>query len=397
MKRSIASFGLFITLFSNVPLVFAQDAERKIDPPVQVTIGNDTYMAGEFVSISTAVNGNMNIAAGGVTVNSTVAGDLQVMGGDIAIHGGIRDNMRVLGGDVRITGRVNGSLTVVSGKVLIEKTAVIGAGLLVTGGTVVIDGTVNGMLKAKAGDVTINGTINGLTDIHADNATVNGIITGSSTIVANTFIVGDTAHFRGNLNYWSQQGQQNLTGRVTGPAPFKADLAPARNDTKHDKGMFLGLLGGITIYSLFSAALTIGLLMFLTKNFFINAAKYLHKQQWMSLLIGFLYFILTPILVVLLAVTVIGIPLAIAVLLSYVIAMFFSSTLTSMVLARWVETKYKKKWHPVTVFFLAMGIFIGLKILLVIPFLGWILNMVLVFMGIGSLIAMKHAVYMKAR
>lgn len=397
MKRSIASLGLVVTVFSNVPFAIAQDAQRPVSPPSQITIGNDIYMAGEHVSITAPVNGNLNIAAGGITIGTTVAGDLQVMGGDIAIHGGIRDNVRVLGGDVRITGRVNGSLTVVAGQVLIEKTAVIGAGLLVTGGQVVIDGTVNGTLKAKAGDVTVNGTINGISDIRSDTATINGIMTGTSTVVANTFVIGETAMFRGNLNYWSGQGQQNLTGRVTGTAAFKADLAPMHDDARHDKGMFFGLLGAITIYSLFSAALTIGLLMFLTKNFFVNAAKYLHKQQWMSLLIGFLYFILTPILALILAVTVIGIPLAIAVLLSYVVAMFFSSALTSMVLARWVETKYRKKWHPVTVFFLTLGIFIGLKILLIIPFLGWILNAVLVCMGIGSLIAMKHAVYMKAR
>jgi len=404
MKRSLASIAsAALTLatvpmaFAHVPFASAQDSERTVKPPVQISIGNDTYMAGEEVNITTAVNGNLNVAGGKVNIGSTIAGDLQVAGGEVAVTGGVRDNMRVLGGEVSISGRVNGTLTVVSGQVHIEKNAVVVGGMLVAGGSVVIDGVVEGALKARSGDVVINGTIKGITDINADTAAINGIVGGNATVVATSFTVGDTSNFNGNLDYWSQQGQQDLAGRVSGNATFKPELAPLRDEAKSEKGMFLGLLGGITLFSLFSAAFTIGLFLFFTRNFFKESAKYLNKQPWMSLLIGFLFVILTPIVIFILFVTFIGIPVALALFAGYLVFLFFSSTLASLVLARWVELRNKKNWHPVTIFFLTLGIFIGLKLLWIIPFLGWLANFVLVFMALGALMAMKQHVYMKAR
>lgn len=399
MKRSIASAALFLAALSNASFASAQTTPAPVPAaPAQVSIGNDTYMAGEQVKLTVPANGNLNILAGNVTIATTVAGDLQIAGGDVTVSGGIRDNVRVLGGDVRISGRVNGTLTVVSGQVHIEKTAVIGGGLLATGGKVTIDGTVNGMLKATAGSVTVNGIVNGITEIHADDAAVNGIVGGNATVAANSFVVGNTANFRGKLDYWSQQGQQKFpAGRVTGVATFKPELAPHAGATNDGKAVALGILGGLSLFSVFSAALTLGLFLFLTKNFFKEAAKSLQKQPWMSLLTGILFFLLTPIVALLFFATIIGIPVGILIVLGYFAVMFFSTTFASMTFARWIELRKKKKWRNVTVFFVALGIFIALKLLLGIPFLGWLANSVLVTTGVGAFLSAKYQGYKKVR
>lgn len=402
MKRSIASIAaLGITLstvsvcFAHVPFASAEDEHRMMKPPVQISIGNDTYTAGEQVTVSENVNGNINIAAGKVFVTSTVAGDVQAAGGEVSVTGSVRDNLRVLSGNVSISGRVNGTVTVAAGELHIEKTAVVGGGLLVTGGTVVIDGTVNGMLKAYGSDVTVNGTVNGITEIRGDNVAVNGLIGGNAIVTGTSFMLGETARFNGNLDYWSVQGQRDLSAAVKGTATFRDDLKYQQHDGVKEGAA--GFLAGITLFSLFSAAFVIGLLLFFSREFFKNAAKTLEKQPWMSLLIGFLYVILTPILFLVLLLTFIGIPLAVAVLAMYLVSLYFSTILSSMVFARWIEMKNKKKWNAVTIFFLSLGVFLVLKLLWVIPFLGWLVRFVLVMMGLGSLLAMKHHVYMKNR
>lgn len=402
MKRSIASLAaLGITLstvsiaFAHVPFASAQEERRIAKPPVQISIGSDTYMAGETIALSDSISGNANIAGGEVSLGSTVAGDVQIAGGNVFVSGSIRDNLRVLGGDVNISGRINGTVTVVAGQLHLEKAAVIGGGLLVTGGTVVIDGTVNGMFKAYGSDVTVNGTVNGITEIRAENATVNGIIGANATVTGESFVLDETARFNGKLDYWSRQGQRDLSANVKGAATFRDDLKYTQHEAAA-KGA-AGMLAGITLFSVFSAAFIIGLLLFFTREFFKNAAKSLDKQPWMSLLIGFLYVVLTPVLFLILLLTFIGIPLAIAVLVMYLVSLYFSTVLSSMVFARWIEMKNKKKWNAVTIFFLTLGVFLVLKLLWVIPFLGWLARCVLIMIGLGSVISMKHQVYMKNR
>jgi len=402
MKRSIASLAIAgLTLstvsvcFAHVPSASAEDDNRIAKPPVQISIGNDTYAAGEQVTISENVNGNINVAAGKVSITSTVAGDLQVAGGEVSVSGSIRDNMRVLSGNVSISGRVSGTVTVAAGELHVEKTAVIGGGLLVTGGTVVIDGTINGMLKAYGSDITVNGTVNGITEIRGDDVAVNGLIASNATVTGTSFAVGETARFNGNLDYWSVQGKRDLSASVKGTATFREDLKYEQHDGVKEGAA--GLLAGITLFSVFSAAFVIGLLLFFSREFFKNAAKTLDKQPWMSLLIGFLYVVLTPILFLVLLLTFIGIPMAVAVLAMYLISLYFSTIFSSMVFARWIEMKNKKKWNAVTIFFLSLGVFLVLKLLWVIPFLGWLVRCVLIMMGLGSLLSMKHQVYMKNR
>lgn len=402
MKRSIASLAaLGITLstisiaFAHVPLASAQDENRIVTPPVQISIGNDTYIAGEQVTITEAVNGNLNIAAGKVSIASTVAGDVQAAGGEVSITGSVRDNVRILSGNTSISGRVSGTVTVVAGELHIEKTAVIGGGLLITGGTVVIDGTVNGMLKAYGSDITVNGTVNGITEIRGDEVAVNGLIGGNATVTGTSFAIGETARFNGKLDYWSLQGQRDLSSSVKGTATYRDDLKYQQHDGVKESAA--GFLAGITLFSVFSAAFLIGLLLFFSREFFKNAAKTLDKQPWMSLLIGFLYLILTPILFLVLLLTFIGIPMAVAVLALYLVSLYFSTIFSSMVFARWIEMKNKKKWNAITIFFLTLGVFLVLKLLWVIPFLGWLARCVLIMMGLGSLITMKHQIFMKNR
>lgn len=402
MKRSIAaaaSFGITLATasvaFAHVPFVSAQDGQRTVRPPLQIAIGNDSYIAGEAVNLTETVNGNVNAAGGKVNVSAAIGGDLQAAGGEVTVSGGIRDNARIAGGNVSVGGRVNGTLTVIGGQVHIEKTAVIGGGLLVTGGTVVIDGTVNGALKAYGGEIMMNGKANGITEIRGGTVTVNGLVASNATVAGESLTVGETASFGGNLDYWSGQGQRDFSGRVKGTATFRDDL---RHESKQPgRGAAAEALAGITLFSLFSAAFVIGLMMFFTHTYFSEAAKILQKKPWISLLTGFLFIILTPILALVLMLTFIGIPLAIAVVLMYAVSLYFSTALTSVVFARWIEHYNKKKWRPVTLFFLSLGVFIVLKLLWLVPLLGWLAAMVAVMMGLGSALLMKHQIYMKHR
>lgn len=402
MKRSIATLAVLgVTVstvsicFAHIPSASADDENRMAKPPVQISIGNETYTAGEQVTLSESINGNINVAGGKVSVNSTVAGDLQVAGGEVSVSGSIRDNVKVLSGNASISGRVNGTVTVVAGELHIEKTAVIGGGLLVTGGTVVIDGTVNGMLKAYGSDITVNGTVNGITEIHGDDVAVNGLIASNAIVTGTSLSIGETARFNGNLDYWSVQGQRDMSANVKGTATYRDDLKYEQHDGVKEGAA--GLLAGITLFSVFSAAFMIGLLLFFSREFFKNAAKTLEKKPWMSLLIGFLYVVLTPILFLVLLLTFIGIPMAVVVLAMYLVSLYFSTILCSMVFARWIELKNKKKWNAVTIFFLTLGVFLVLKLLWVIPFLGWLARFALIMMGLGSLMTVKHQIFMKNR
>ncbi|MFC5136544.1 MULTISPECIES: polymer-forming cytoskeletal protein [Haloferacaceae] len=151
---------------------------------------------------------------GTVTIgqDETHEGDLEITGGEILVAGTIDGDLTVTGGTVTITGDVAGDVTA-------------------TGGSVVIEGTTDGSLTATGGDVQLheNATIGRTLVVTGGTITVDSTIGGDAQLDGETIIIGPEARIDGDLNYSGDDidiaDDADISGEITehndpGATPF---------------------------------------------------------------------------------------------------------------------------------------------------------------------------------
>jgi hypothetical protein len=393
MKRFSTFSAIALTFLTITPVAFAANSNETI----VTNVGNERYVMGGTVTVNQPVSGDLTVAGGTVTVNAPVKGSLQAAGGTVTLANTVQGNVRIAGGTINVTKSINGNLVIAGGTVRVHPEAVIGGSVLIMGGDITIDGSIQGSVTVRGGTVTINGVLRGDTDIQSQTFVQNEKSLGNAAIASQTISFGPNGSIAKNLKYWSAAGKKDFSTVVKGTATFDTSLAINKAPEHGAAGFFAALVAAFTVYILLSAALILGLLLFATKTFFRDTAKILTKKPGMSFLHGILYFLLTPIITVILLITVIGFPIALTVAFMYIISIVFAKLLTAMVLARYAETYYKKKWTDVVVFFVALGIYIVLRLLVFIPILGWILTFIAVSMAYGAILQAKYDRYKKVR
>ena len=112
---------------------------------------------------------------------------------------------------------------------------------------------------------------------------------------------------------------------------------------------------------------------------------------------GFLFFAVTPLVALFFLITVIGIPVGIFVAAMYVFSIVFAKPIAALTFARALEIWWKKGWGKIWIFLLSLVLYIALKILSVIPVIGWLVVVVAVFFAFGALLATKWAKWEKVR
>jgi hypothetical protein len=118
-----------------------------------------------------------------------------------------------------------------------------------------------------------------------------------------------------------------------------------------------------------------------------QAGERLNQEPTRSLGYGAAYFIGLPILVVLLLVTVIGIPIALLFLALYAFSLLFGLSITSVVAAKAMKIKYNyKHWGTWMLVLVSAGVFVVLKLLTLIPFIGWLFYLIVLVVAFGAIV-----------
>ncbi len=392
MKKFTGLSLLAASLLTAAPLALAANGNQTF----VTNVGSDRYVAGSDVSVNQPVTGDLIVGGNTVTINAPVSGSVQALGGTVIISNTVGGNVRVFGGTVVIMKNVRGNIVVGGGNVRIQQGVEVGGSVLSMAGETTIDGNVSGTLKIRGGSTVLHGIVRGDADVQSDNVEVTGQMLGNTILAARAITTSATTLFNKNLTYWLPTGEQDFGTMVRGTTTFDPAFAMHEPETKKGGlGILAAFITAITIYSVLSGALVIGLFVLVTKTFFKDSAKVLKTKPGISFLTGLLYFVLTPIATVLLLITVIGLPIAIAVALLFAISILFAKAVTAMVFARYIEAQYKKKWNNWMIFGVSLGIFLALKIVSIIPIVGWIICTVAVLIGYGAVLRVKFERYKK--
>lgn len=291
-------------------------------------------------------------------------------------------------------------------------------GLTATGGTVVVQGTVDGDLTAFAGTVVIaeNGTVTGQVRVYAGNVRIGGTVGTNVVAYAGSVTVTDGALVKGTLAAGS--GQVVLAGTVRGDATLSGNvtLAPSAqvggdliyDGTLHDRGgrvdgeirqaSDLALLPDVpglllSAYLLLADALLGALLLVAFPRFSFGAANTAHAEPGRSAVAGILAIVAVPLACVLLAVTVVGIPLALIGLVAFLTMLWVGTVLGRFAVGSWLLS-YVDEDRPWAA--LALGLVV-VALLAQVPYLGPLVRAVVALLGVGVLALGVRAVYVAVR
>jgi hypothetical protein len=342
----------------------------------------DLYITGGNIVINAPVYGDLIIAGGTIYINDTVTNDILLAGGNVTFNGFVGDDIRCAGGTLRVLKNVAGDIVIAGGTIFIEKDAAIG-GLIASGGDVTIDGKVMNAVKSTTGKFILNGIVMKDLDCRSGNITINGIIMGNTILAATgKIVVSDFAEFRNQVRYWTPGKVDFKKSLKNGNAFFDERLK-----ISHARWYYLGFnaFWGLLWY-MGMALLMILIIEYLFSNTLRKAGNTVYNSALRSLAYGFLFCIAIPVIAIIAFVTLIGVPIGMILLFSYIILILFATVITSVVAANWLNNLGNMDLTFWKLSFAALLIFILLKILTFTPFLGWFIMGVLALISFGSIL-----------
>ena len=367
------------------------------DDVTRLQVRGDLYIAGGMVNVVERVDGDLIAAGGTVTVEGGIAGDLLVAGGQVEVMSVVKDDLRIAGGKVRVRGPIGGDLVIFGGEVTVDPSVTIGGNAVIMGGDVAMEGTVGGDLRIDAEESIVAGGVKGSVNLRGGKVQLRSRVLGNATLVVDEFQASPQARIEGKTDYWFSDGPQNFGTVAGGTATYRPEWEPVFDvERPAASGLGLGLLG-LSLWGLLSGALFILIVMLLTRTYFIQAGKLLRKRPGKCVWHGFLTLALIPILGVLFCITLIGLPIGFFLFFYYVFLLIFLKPIAALVLARTLEDYWKQKWSFWLAFVWTLAVYVVLKLLMIIPVVGWIAVVLLCMAGLGADMIVKWDRFKKTR
>lgn len=324
----------------------------------------DAYIAGSQVTINTPVTNDLVVAGNQVDIKNSVEKNLTAAAGTLNIDGQVGQTARVAGGTITITSNIGNDLIVLGGTVILSDKSKVTGDLVVAAGTITINGTVDGKVILKGGTATINGTIGSLANSRVDRLTV-----------------GPKAIINGNLSYQSaNEASINSSAVIKGQVDFRK-IADTQSEVFGGRN-----LSTINFFYNIAASLIFGFfLLFVLHKLSAQSIKLVKAKPWVTAAWGLGGIFLFPILAALM--TVLSVWLGVAGFTLYFLCLVVGYFLGQLIIGWWfmqwwlgrTQESYSLDWRAVVV-----GVFAS-TILLLVPFIGWIIGGIAFILAIGTL------------
>tara|TARA_R110002096_G_scaffold415163_1_gene616625 strand:+ start:11016 stop:12167 length:1152 start_codon:yes stop_codon:yes gene_type:complete len=364
----ILRFLLFI-VFLNSSQAYAQES---------FSVGGDVYLGGSKSSYPQNVQGDIFVSGFAATLDVEVEEDAHIAGFDVEVENSVGKDLYAAGLSVSIESSVGEDVTASGFNVRLKRSASVGKNTRIAAGKVTIDAPLSGSLVAAGGDIVLNSSIKG--DVRITGAQIS---------------FGQNAKILGTLKYSSPEEVEVPASVISSDRVQYTKLSAS--------GMFDDLNEAIdgrrppiwaVAFSIISVFL-ITLALFLT----IAAVFIAFKPEMVeglrsrasdnpgkSFLFGLLGMAILYGSVPVSATTIVGLPLIPLIILAIVIFWTLGYLLGTYVIFWRVAGSMGVKSEKIGTKLLVIGC--GLIILAMInfiPIVGWLANLVVVLIGIGSI------------
>lgn len=357
-KSFVAACMLLLSLLGAHAQESWEGSDRK---SAQQRLGGDLLIGGSELRIVEPVPGDLIAAGGTLSVQAPVAGNAIVAGGNLTLDGSIGDALYAMGGRITIDGQVAKNARIAGGQVEVDRRAVVGGNLSVAGGDVSVHGEVKGYVQGAGGNVFINGPVGG--DVVAAGGEVE---------------LGPQARIAGMVRYASNETlRRHPDAQVAGGVrQMGGDWQRERPDFGFARWLWtLGMMVLAVVLVMAAPAVT------------GRAAGTLRARPGWSLLIGFATLVLAPVAVVVLLVTVIGIPVALLALILYLALLLAGYVMTGIGLGQWLL--HRRKGASASAALRVAAAVLGVLLIALlgrIPYVGGFVVLAALLAGLGALV-----------
>lgn len=367
---------LFSFAFFKPSVVFAKSEKtyKNVVLSQNETVNKDYFAAGDSVTVSGTVNQDAYIAGGNILVDGNVNGDLLVAGGTVTISGKIKNNVRVIGGQIIISGSIGGNLSIAGGSINITNSAALEGNIAAAGGNLMVLSPIKKDINFAGGTFNLGNSVSG------DVIATVGQIT-----------LSPQAKIKGNLTYLSDTEATIQEGAVVSGETVHNQPPPEVKRPQPAKATIASFSRVFLFFKLLSLISSIIIGLIFIKFFPVNfqkTADQISTKFWGSLGRGFLILIVTPIVFVVLLMTVVGIPLGFMLIVALGILVYFAKFFVSL----WVGQKILGRDSSKVGWALVLGLVV-VMIAGSIPLLGWIASLLTLFLGLGAIFLQKQEFY----
>ncbi len=321
------------------------------------TIDGNAYLAGNSIRVEGTVNGDVYCAGSSIVITGTVNGDVHCAGQTLTIGGHVNGSVQAAGQSITLNGVVGGGVAAYGSTVTAESAASIGRDLTVGGMDVVLNGTVARDVIGGAEQMTIGGQIG--RNVHGEYTKLK--VAADGTI--------------GGFLQYTAPNDAAVEGKVAGETKrFASDSYRGQ----HAYSPLVELLTLVMTCIVWTVMIAL-LLLFAAPKKLRTATNLTPRDLIVVFALGFMALFAAPIVLIFLALTVVGLPIALVALVVWLLLLMVSCGVTSYYLGRLLL----KTLHPVAATVLAAVL---LSLSFAIPFLNILTMIGSAAFGMGALL-----------
>lgn len=307
--------------------------------------------------------------------------DLFVLAQNVHIPGQLTEDAWLAGTAVDITGLIGGHLRAIAQSVHIEGTLDRDLTSVSSVLRLTTNAVVEGQVDAIAEQASLEGQFRGNVRLLASSATIAGTYGGNVRVIAQDIVVLPGTRIAGNLTYTSPKELFLDRSVVLG-----GELLRNTPDTETTPG-WQDYLRAAALHSAKAAsALLAGLaLMALFPRYTGRATRHLQRSAWHCAAAGSASFMLIPIAAVLLAITLIGLPLALIAVAAWSAFLYLGKVIVALAIGGALLRSTGPKRFSQTAVILLLGLAL-LYAVTFLPFIGGTAALLIGILGLGALV-----------
>ena len=386
MFRKAGRFIILLAAVLAVTIIIAAPVDaadirqgEKLVVPAGEIVDDDLYLFGSRIAVDGTVNGDIIAFADIIDINGPVNGNFNGGANYITVKGPVRGSVRVAASTMDIDSSIGGDLVAAASQVDITPGGSVGRDLLAAAGTVHVDGPVGKDIRGSAGDLIINSSVGGNIDVECRDIKLE-----------------PAASIAGYLTYRSENKASQAEGAVV--KGRTTHVSPPPQPSGESTGRMVGwalsaivifaviLLIIIAVFKYIAALLTGIIIILIVCKYTPGLIETLKNKPWHCLGYGALFLLLVPIAVVIAFVLVIGIPLGLAGLALYILAVYLGHIFTGLFVGKWMLRQSADTTAPGPLIgALALGL-LAVYIVSIIPFVGSLCDLAAILFGLGAIL-----------
>ena len=383
MIIAIASLAL---MAPQAVLAFEIMADESVVVARNQVIDGNLYAAGNNISIDGNVQGDVICGGQNIVINGNVDGSVICVGQSILVNGVVKGSVRTAGNSINIASNIGQNLMVFGANVIVGDTAIIGWDTMIGAAFADIRGKIGRDLHGGAANVNITGSVGGDIDLSVSSNSSEekrGIKVINQKDKKSNLTIGESAIVGGVINYKSNNEIRVIKGaQING----KINREEFRKKHQEHSGVGFGFLGYF-LYSILSTLIVGFVFIKLCSKKLSKITDTMCGNKLNMIGRGTLIVLLAPIVALIIAFSIIGIPLSLLILAVWIISMYLAKVLVAIMIGRKITEKYWKAKKTSLGWALLIGV-VALKLVISIPIIGWILCLLTTLWGVGAIYGM---------